>query len=253
MAYLVNNPPRVRQYRQRYAKPTGCIVVHTAENAIDSIGDGVDSSAENVASFIRTRSDYGSYHILVDSDSNIRLVPFKFAAYGDGTGSNEFAIHISFANRTTDWAKMSNDRKRKTIRRGAQGAARAARWVKKNYGIDIPTKKISKAASDLGKPGFLGHGDRDPSRRSDPGKDFPWNMFFDEFDRAMKRGKYAPTKPKRRPARIRKIIRVQKQQLKVANLAFNAAHGRKEDTLYYGHLIDNINTTLATARKIPKR
>lgn len=195
--YLEKNPPRRRQFRQRYGKVTGCIVVHTAENVLDSLADGVDSSAEKVAAFIRTRTDPGSYHNLADSDSRIRLVPYWAAAYGDGTGSNEFALHLSFACRTTDWATMSKERRRGFLIQGAKSAAAMIRWVEKNHGIKVPSKRISRAESEDGKPGFTTHAERDPSRRSDPGANFPWDEFFELLDKELGRNQPASVVPLR--------------------------------------------------------
>lgn len=185
MVYLRKNPPARSQYRSpRREDPSGLIVIHTAESALDSIGP--DSGAENVAAFIARRTDApGSYHILADSDSRIRLVRFTDEAYGDGTGSNPFAIHISAACRTTDWKTMSADQRKGFIEQMAGGAAVAAKWVKKNYGVTVPSKRITKVQSDERKPGFITHAERDPSRRSDPGADFPWDDFLAEFSRRM--------------------------------------------------------------------
>lgn len=178
--YLQDNPPLTRQYRlPRRAKPTGMIGVHTAESILDAIGE--DTGAENVADFIRRRSDYGSYHTIADSDSRVRLVPFDAEAYGDGTGSNYFGIHISFACKAAGWSGMSAVRRGAFIHQGAQAAAEAARWLKRNHGIVVPAKRISKAQSDAGLPGFISHAERDPARRSDPGPDFPWDDFLAEF------------------------------------------------------------------------
>ena len=61
MAWLDQHPPVRRQYRDpRRAAPSGVIVVHTAENVMDAVGS--DTGAENVARFIQTRADPGSYH-----------------------------------------------------------------------------------------------------------------------------------------------------------------------------------------------
>jgi len=176
-AYLDLHPPKVRQFREpRRAKPTGCVVVHTAESVLDSVGP--DTGAENVAKFMVGRSDYGSYHRLVDSDSIVKLVRFGCEAYGDGTGSNPFAIHISAACRTTDWRKMDDDQLAGFIANMAKAANEARLWLKATHGIDLPAKRITRAQSEAGKAGFITHGERDPGRRTDPGADFPWKDFF---------------------------------------------------------------------------
>ena len=196
-AYLVDNPPRRRQFRERTRKPTGCIVVHTAESVMDTVGP--DTGAENVAAFIRNRTDPGSYHVLADSDSRIRLVPFTHAAYGDGTGSNEFAVHVSAACRTTDWARMSKTRRAGFIDQLARGAATAAKWLKRTHGINVPARRITRAQSETGAAGFISHGERDPGRRTDPGSDFPWDEFLERYADLMRpktKPPATPSKPK---------------------------------------------------------
>lgn len=185
MVYLRQHPPARSQYRSpRRMKPTGLIVVHTAESAMDTVGP--DTGAENVAAFIARRTDApGSYHIIADSDSRIRLVRFTDEAYGDGTGSNLYAMHLSAACRTVDWKNMSSARKAGYVKQMAEGAATYARWVKKQYGITIPAKRVSRDESSAGRPGFISHGERDPGRRTDPGSDFPWDDFIASFSRIM--------------------------------------------------------------------
>jgi hypothetical protein len=192
--YLEQHHPRVRQFRRpRRAKPSGLIVVHTAESVMDVVGP--DTGAENVAAFIAGRSDYGSYHTLVDSDSRVRLVPFDAEAYGDGTGSNPFAIHISFALAAADWPRLTPEKRALFIRRGAQAAAEAARWVSDVHGIDIPAQRVTLAQSNRRVPGFISHGERDPGRRTDPGAAFPWSLFLAEY--AARIDPARPVKPTR--------------------------------------------------------
>lgn len=178
-AYLIDHPPRRDQFRRRSQTISGVIVVHTAENIPDTIGP--DGAAEAVARFIQGRSDPGSYHSLSDSDSEVELVPWQLAAYGDGTGSNEHAIHISAATRAAQWARMSREWKTGTVRNMARAAHRYSNALESVHGVRIPARRVTKAESDRRKEGFISHGERDPGRRSDPGPDFPWDMFFDFY------------------------------------------------------------------------
>lgn len=198
--YLEQHSPRQTQFRRpRRAKPSGLIVMHTAESVMDTVGP--DTGAENVARFIEGRDDYGSYHTLVDSDSMVRLVPYDAEAYGDGTGSNPFAIHISFALSAADWAKMSKAEQDEYLANGAKAAAHAARWLKAEHGIDVPPIQITREASERRMAGFISHGARDPERRSDPGASFPWARFLDMFEQEMNPAPPKPTKAERKKAR----------------------------------------------------
>lgn len=180
MAYLDDHPNRrLAQQRPRRAKPSGLIVVHTAESAIDEIG--ADTGAEGVARYISERTSYGSYHRIADSDSIVDVARFEMTTYGDGTGSNDYAIHISFACRAADWPRMSKARRDAFIRNGARAAADAAAWVAEHHGITVPAERITRAESDRRAPGFISHAERDPSRRTDPGPSFPWADFLTEY------------------------------------------------------------------------
>jgi hypothetical protein len=176
VAYLDDHPPARTQFRRRYATPTGLIVVHTAESVLDAIGE--DTGAEGVADFIRRRADPGSYHRLVDSDSIVALVRFEMAAYGDGTGSNEFAIHLSFACRAADWPGMDPARREAFLVNGARAAREAAAWLREHHSTDVPARRVTRTQSDQGAAGFISHGERDPDRRTDPGPGFPWDRFL---------------------------------------------------------------------------
>lgn len=185
MTYLQANPPRVTQFRLRRKTPSGVVVVHTAENTPDWVGP--DAGAENVAAFIAGRTDYGSYHDLVDSDSIVDLVPYHMAAYHDGTGSNDHSYGVSAATQAAKWKQASPGWRRATVSNMARAAARYARWVRRKHGVVIPATRITKAESDAGVAGFISHGDRDPGRRSDPGADFDWAFFLAEYSRFMRR------------------------------------------------------------------
>lgn len=226
--YLETHKPKRTQFRRpRRAKPSGVIVVHTAESVMGSVGP--DTGAENVAAFIARRSDPGSYHTLVDSDSRVRLVRYDAEAYGDGTGSNPHAIHISFACRTTDWAKMSPKRRAAFVAQGVAAAVDAAKWLKSTHGVTVPAVRVSRAASEARRPGFISHGERDPGRRSDPGSDFPWTEFLRGYADAMY------PKPPTRIARARDLI----------ELAVTAAQKAKKPK--------RVKRLRAALRRLPKR
>ena len=188
--YLIDNPPRIRQYRSpRRTRPSGLIVVHTAENLTDE--SPPDRGAENVAAFIQRRTNYGSYHHIVDSDSILQLVRFGDEAFHDATGSNPYSYGVSAATQAAKWGHVSKAWREATVLNMARASARYARWVKTNYGIIIPARRVSRAESEARKPGFISHAERDPKRRTDPGHLFPWDDFLSEFAKEM--GAKAPT------------------------------------------------------------
>jgi hypothetical protein len=179
MAYLDDHPPRLRQFRDRGTTPSGVIVIHTAESQPDE--SGPDTGAESVARFIVGRDNYGSYHDLADSDSVVNLVRYDQQAYGDGTGSNPHAYHVSAATQAHRWPTLSREWREATVRNMAAGAARYARWLRDEHHITVPARRISRGQSDARVPGFISHGERDPGRRSDPGPNFPWDLFLTTY------------------------------------------------------------------------
>jgi hypothetical protein len=175
--FLLQHPPVRSQFRRpRRARPTGLLVVHTAENVMDTVGP--DTGAENVAGFIRRRTDAGSYHDLVDSDSAIQLVPYDAEAYQDGTGSNPYALSLSFALKAADWPRLKPGKRDAFLTQGARALARQQAWLLAHRHPLTPLRRISRAQSAAGLPGFISHAERDPRRRKDPGAQFPWDRFF---------------------------------------------------------------------------
>jgi N-acetyl-anhydromuramyl-L-alanine amidase AmpD len=182
--YLLDHPPARRQFRtSRRAEPTGCNVIHTAENATDITG--ADGGAEAVARFIAGRTDAaGSYHRVGDRDSHVPLVPFSSEAFHDGTGSNSWSVGLALAMRAADWPRLSADDRDAYLATLVRMAVESYEWHRTHYGIIIPAVHLTVAESDAGKPGFIGHGERDPGRRSDPGRGFPWGLFLTRYARA---------------------------------------------------------------------
>lgn len=185
MAYLDDHPPRRSQFRRgRRAPLRGVIVVHTAESVMDGVGP--DTGAENVARWIQQRTDApGSYHDVVDSDSYVNVVGYDNEAFQDGTGSNPWAMGLSFAVRTTDWNRMTAEKRAAFIDQGARRAAAMARHIKARTGKVVAARRITRTDSERGVTGFVAHGDRDPGRRTDPGTAppnlFPWDEFLARY------------------------------------------------------------------------
>lgn len=202
--YFEDHAQKINQWsrtRRNGAKPSGVIVVHTAESATDFLGP--DPGAEAVARYFATTDRYASYHHISDSDSSIQLAPWSAETWHD-TGTNNHSVGISAAIRCADWKKLGA-RGELIVKRMAAGAAAYAKWLKQNYGITIPARKITRAQARAKVPGFLGHGTSDPGRRSDPGVDFDWALFFAEFSRLLGDVKpavkpAAPAKPVPKPA-----------------------------------------------------
>jgi N-acetyl-anhydromuramyl-L-alanine amidase AmpD len=190
--YLIAHPNHVKaQYRAgRRAKVTGQIVVHTTESALDVIGD--DAGAENVARYISTRDTYGSYHRIGDTDSIVKMVPFGYEAFHDGsklangTTSNWSSIGLSLAMRADQWPTLPASKRDALVHNLVVMAVEAADWLKGEHGITVPAVHLTRAEANRGLAGFIGHGERDPGRRSDPGQHFPWQLFIARFEAAMK-------------------------------------------------------------------
>jgi len=181
MVYLEENSPARSQYRAvRRAEVTGAIVVHTAENNTDvKLPDG---GAEAVARFISTRSNAGSYHSVVDSDSVINVGKYEWEMFHEGTGGNRWSLGLSFACRASQWGNLPDWWEEGALANGAREAKNMAKWVQNTTGVTVPAKRISPVEYRAGEPGFVGHGELDPSRRSDPGDNFPWNTFLGAYD-----------------------------------------------------------------------
>lgn len=177
--YLLDNPnPYTPQWvsprRGIYGKLSGTCIVHTAENIIDLVGE--DTGAEGTANFIRTRSDYGCYHTLVDSDSIMELVPYEYETWQDSE-TNNWAVGISAAVRADGWNTIPMARRDRIYRNLAWAAADFVKYMRDAYRINVPFKRITGAQARARVPGFCAHGDSGINR-TDPGVQFDWAKFF---------------------------------------------------------------------------
>lgn len=176
--YLDVHPPRRDQFYRTRANPIRAqIVLHTAENVPGF--KSTDQSAEDVASFIANRSDAGSYHSLVDSDSIVHVGEYGWTMFHVGVaGVNSRTLGLSFACRTSDWVAMEWDRVVRFLKNGAAEARRMSAWLQATYRLEVAPRHLTPVEFNRGESGFIFHAQLDPKRRSDPGREFPMSTFL---------------------------------------------------------------------------
>jgi peptidoglycan hydrolase-like protein with peptidoglycan-binding domain len=156
--YLLDNPPKSRQfYTTRNSALSGGVVIHTTE------GSGGDTAAENTASFIGRRSDPGSYHMIVDTDSSVAMMPDDYTAFGVGApGFNSSCWMIAIGARSADLNSDDPRTHSEIDRMGAEIAAFFAR-----NGIDASEGAQFVGEDVKNRPGLAHHGDVQSYDRSD--------------------------------------------------------------------------------------
>ncbi len=177
--YLLDNrnPNRDMFYTSRNKALVG-VVVHCTAGLEDLDFIGTDHSAENTARYAATTSRAVSWHSGNDSDSTIELLPASYTGWHcRGYNSSTYGHEIS--KRHMVWSSMPDRWVTETLTRAAKHMGKIAREN------GIPVRKITKTQLDkaiaAGNPsmgGFVGHRELDPTRRTDPGADFPWDRFL---------------------------------------------------------------------------
>lgn len=171
--YLLDHRSKPANWYPTRRSPLRLIVVHITAGLEDL--DGPDASAEQTARYAATTDRAVSWHSGSDSDSFLRLLPAGYTAFHvQGYNSSSYGHEISKAS--TKWAGMSKAWTDRTLANTAAALAPIVRDYR------IPLRRLSKAQVDGGQSGFAAHADLDPSRRSDPGKDFSWDRLFALID-----------------------------------------------------------------------
>jgi peptidoglycan hydrolase-like protein with peptidoglycan-binding domain len=156
--YLYDNPPASKQfYPNRQNGSSFGVIIHTTE------GVGGDESAENTAGFISRRSNPGSYHCIVDTNSTVMMLPDEAVAFGVAApGYNGRCWMIAIAARSAD-LNPDDPETQKEIKR--MGQEICAYW--KRNGVDpvLSAQFIGEEVKD--RPGLAHHGDVQPGDRSD--------------------------------------------------------------------------------------
>lgn len=174
MAYPLEANPLKHYYTTRRGSILG-IVLHVTAGAQDLGMVGQDGSAASTIAYSQKTDRPSSYHGIVDSDSVTDTLPDSYTAFG-AVGYNSRCLHLEIANLDAVWAGKPARWVEATLRNAAAWCApRVAR-----YGL--PLRLADKASVDAalatGRPfGFTYHAWLDPTRRRDPGRDFPWQQF----------------------------------------------------------------------------
>jgi hypothetical protein len=124
----------------------------------------------------------------------IQLVRYSDEAFHDATGSNPHSYGVSAACQAAKWLDYSQEWRNATVTNMARAAARYALWLKSRSGIVVPAQRITRPESEDREPGFISHAARDPDRRTDPGKDFPWTFFLSQYARLVQPPVITPSK-----------------------------------------------------------
>lgn len=179
--YLIDNPnPHAKQYwalrgvRRSFwgyperRTPIQGFVMHVPVAMQDIEGD--DRTAEAVARFFATTSRIASAHVNIDADSAVDLLPINYTAFhAKGGNSNGIGMEIGWDH--DDWGKHPN--------RDYQVIARAAEWAAPwAAAFQVPLRRVNANGWRNGMKGFISHEELDPTRRQDPGDNFPWDDYL---------------------------------------------------------------------------
>lgn len=190
MTYFQRNSQRTPQWNPRRRNghtDSGVVVVHTFEAP-------AGRTCTWGANFLRTRTDYGSYHWLADAlGYTLHLAPWSAETWHETTVNN-WAVGISMMAYAANWRKITPTQRRNLIRGAALGAHRYSRWRVSQGKSAVPARRISRAQALARVPGFIGHGEIDTGRRYDPGPHFPWADFLAEYAR-LESGAQMEVKP----------------------------------------------------------
>jgi N-acetyl-anhydromuramyl-L-alanine amidase AmpD len=171
--YLLDNRnPYGDHFYPSRRKPLRVIVLHITAGLEDLDLIGRDASAEQTARYCATTDRQVSWHAGADSDSWLNLLPASYTAWhASDYNSGSWGLEISKTD--ISWG----DEPKAWVERTLTNAAAACRPVAAKYGI--PHRLLTRAQVDAGMDGFTYHSRLDPTRRSDPGPDFPIARLFE--------------------------------------------------------------------------
>jgi hypothetical protein len=164
----------------RDGKGARLIVIHYTAGAERS------TSAEDGAAYDARRTDGTSTHYFVDSNSIVQCVLTKNIAHAARHRGNRLGIQYELCGTAQSRAQWLDAASKPTLRNAARQVARDCR----KYGIPVRRLTVAetrRAWFDFpdGPKGIVGHVDctkafpEDGGDHTDPGRDFPWDVFLD--------------------------------------------------------------------------
>lgn len=182
--FLLDNRNPLENYYTTRRMPILATVVHVTAG-LQGLAIRADSSAEQVSRYASTTDRQVSWHSGSDTDSHLELLPDSYTAF-HCQGYNSCTIGHEISKTDVLWADEDPAWVTETLDQAA--ACLKARALAHK----IPLRHATKAELDAAiahwkltgeaKPvGFVDHSRLDPTRRKDPGEDFPWMRFFNRM------------------------------------------------------------------------
>lgn len=169
-----------RWYSVGRNRPPQFVVVHY------TAGSEGPASAENGAAYDKTRPDKVSTHVFADANSVVRELPDGDRAYAAFYHGNEIGLHLEICGTAQTRAQWLDEVSTATLQMAAK---QAAEWCQQH---DLEPRRLSVAETRAAwynpasqRPGgIVGHVDithafpEDGGDHTDPGPEFPWDVFL---------------------------------------------------------------------------
>jgi N-acetylmuramoyl-L-alanine amidase len=169
-----------RSYSKGRNRPVQYVVIHY------TAGSEGPTSAEAGAAYDKVRTDGTSCHTFADSNSVVREVPDIDRAHAARHHGNEIGLQLEICGTAQTRAQWLDATSTATLRLAAM---QTAEWCRDHA---LPVRRLTVAqtraayynAAGNRPKGIVGHVDctqaypEDGGTHTDPGKDFPWDLFL---------------------------------------------------------------------------
>jgi len=244
--------PNIRDWTSRFnfggPRSTAALIgvcIHTTEN-------DPGTPAENVANY-QVTSETGSYHVLADRAGLLIENTDDWVTWSSGNRGNDVLLHLSFVFR----AAYSREQWLAEEAMLRNGAWQVAQWCKR-YGWPVRMVGVNNL------PGITTH---DATRawggtdHTDPGRNFPWDVFLRYVEEAMAgdsaeavKGLFMSLSPERQDDLARKIDEIHHELTHRFQSRFVDPETGKQsdyrDTLI-GYMLENDKKDELQARNLP--